>query len=203
MATVINTVKVWFVFERFSIMRVSKAKAAANQERILAQAARLFRERGLDGIGVDELTRAAGMTHGSLYSRFGSKEELAAEAIGHAFASTAAKWDDVKSLKKYTDTYLSAAHRDGPGEGCTISALGCEIPRQGKSMKQRFTSGVRQSMARIVRLLNTGNERRREDNAIVIMTTMLGAVVLARAVDDEALSERILKIARAQVALIE
>jgi TetR/AcrR family transcriptional regulator, transcriptional repressor for nem operon len=181
-------------------MRVSKTVAAANRERILSQAARLFRERGLDGIGVDALTRAAGLTHGSLYSRFGSKEALAAEAIGHAFASTAGKWDGVESLKKYTDAYLSALHRDGPGEGCTISALGCEIPRQGKSVKHRFTQGVRQSIARITGLIAGASERRREDEAIAVMATMLGTLVLARAVDDAKLSDRILKVGRAQLS---
>jgi TetR/AcrR family transcriptional regulator, transcriptional repressor for nem operon len=181
-------------------MRVSKAVAAANHERILSEAARLFRERGLDGIGVDALTRAAGLTHGSLYSRFGSKEKLAAEAISHAFGCTAAKWDGVRSLKKYTDAYLSAAHRDSPGDGCTISALGCEIPRQGKSVKHRFTEGVRKSMARIAGLIAAGGERRREEGAIAVMATMIGALVLARAVDDAKLSDRILKVGREQVS---
>jgi TetR/AcrR family transcriptional repressor of nem operon len=180
-------------------MRVSKTVAAANHERILSEASRLFREHGLDGIGVDALTRAAGLTHGSLYSRFGSKETLAAEAISHAFAGTAAKWDGVESLKKYTDTYLSASHRDIPGDGCTISALACEIPRQGKSVKHRFTEGVRQSIARIARLIASGSERRRDDDAIALLATMLGTLVLARAVDDVKLSDRILKVGRAQV----
>jgi TetR/AcrR family transcriptional repressor of nem operon len=180
-------------------MRVSKTVAAANHERILSEAARLFRERGLGGIGVDALTRAAGLTHGSLYSRFGSKETLAAEAISHAFAGTAAKWDGVESLKKYTDAYLSALHRDSPGDGCTISALGCEIPRQAKSVRHRFTEGVRQSIARIAGLMAAGSERRREDDAIAVLATILGALVLARAVDDAKLSDRILKVGRTQV----
>ena len=65
-------------------MRVSKEKAAENRERILTEAARLFREHGLSGVGVDALTDAAGLTHGSLYSQFGSKDRLAAEALSHA-----------------------------------------------------------------------------------------------------------------------
>ena len=72
-------------------MRVSKEKAAANRERILSEAARLFRERGLAGVGVDALADAAGLTHGSLYSQFGSKERLAAEALGHALATSSAR----------------------------------------------------------------------------------------------------------------
>src|ERR1700761_7311989 len=103
-------------------MRVSKAEAAANHERILTEAARLFREQGLN-VGVDALTQAAGLTHGSLYSRFGSKEALAAEAVTHAFARTAEKWGGIASVSKYADAYLSVDHRDFRGDGCTVSAL--------------------------------------------------------------------------------
>src|ERR1700722_11842515 len=73
------------------VMRVSKEKAAENRERILTEAARLFRERGLSGVGVDALTDAAGLTHGSLYSQFGSKDRLAAEALSHALDSSWAR----------------------------------------------------------------------------------------------------------------
>src|ERR1700679_1305255 len=107
-------------------MKISKEKGAENRELILTQAARLFRERGVKGVGVDALTRAAGLTHGSLYSRFGSKEALVAEAVTHAFARTAEKWGGVESLAKYADAYLSVDHRDSRGDGCTVSALGSE-----------------------------------------------------------------------------
>jgi TetR/AcrR family transcriptional regulator, transcriptional repressor for nem operon len=181
-------------------MKVSKAEAAANHERSLSGAARLFRERGLSGIGVDALTQAAGLTHGSLYSRFGSKELLAAEAVSHAFASTAKKWGGVESLARYADAYLSADHRDNPGEGCTISALGCEMPRQTKAVRRSFTEGVRRSMTRLAGLVTPGRQARREDEALAFMAMLLGTLVLARAVDDEALSDRILKAGRAQIA---
>ena len=85
MAIAINNVKVRFrAAEKVEVMRVSKEKAGENRERILTEAARLFREHGLSGIGVDALTDAAGLTHGSLYSQFGSKERLAAAALSHA-----------------------------------------------------------------------------------------------------------------------
>src|ERR1044071_1105855 len=108
-------------------MRVSKEKAAENRARILAEAARLFRERGLSGVGVDALTEAAGLTHGSLYSQFGSKERLAAEAIEHALARSALARLPVGSgpdtLSTIIARYLSPAHRDAPGKGCTFAAL--------------------------------------------------------------------------------
>jgi TetR/AcrR family transcriptional regulator, transcriptional repressor for nem operon len=183
-------------------MKVSKAEAASNHERILTEAARLFREQGLN-VGVDALTRAAGLTHGSLYSRFGSKESLVAQAVTHAFARTAEKWGGVASLSKYADAYLSVNHRDSRGDGCTASALGSEMPRQGKAVRQSFTAGVRRSMARLAALMPSRVERRREDEALAFMATLLGTIVLARAVDDEELSERILKVGRSRATRVD
>jgi TetR/AcrR family transcriptional regulator, transcriptional repressor for nem operon len=188
----------WFCLE-ISRMRVSKEEGAANHARIVSEAARLFRERGL-GVGVDALTQAAGLTHGSLYSRFGSKEALAAEAVAHAFACTAEKWDGVESLAKYADAYLSVHHRDNPGHGCTISALGSEMPRQGKTVRRHFTEGIRRSMARLARLTSSNRERQRQDEALAYMATLLGTLVLARAVDDPKFSDQILKAGRAHLA---
>src|SRR5690349_714182 len=115
-------------------MRVSKEKAAENRTRILTEAARLFRERGLSGVGVDALTEAAGLTYGSLYSQFGSKERLAAEALAHALASSPAhrvSESEESALARFVSRYLSARHRDAPGHGCALAALGGEVPRQG------------------------------------------------------------------------
>ena len=183
-------------------MKVSKAESAANHERILSAAARLFREQGLH-VGVDALTHAAGLTHGSLYSRFGSKDALMAEAVAHAFARTAEKGGDVPSLSKYADAYLSMDHRDGRGDGCTVSALGSEMPRQGKAVRHSFTAGVRKSMARLASLMPSRTERRREDEALVFMATLLGTMVLARAVDDDEFSTRILKLGKARATKID
>jgi TetR/AcrR family transcriptional repressor of nem operon len=177
-------------------MRVSKEKTAENRERILAEAARLFRERGLSGVGVDALAEAAGLTHGSLYSQFGSKERLAAEALDHALAGSAAKTGRATSLADYAGTYLSAEHRDGPGRGCAIAALGGEIARQPAPVRHNFTEGLRRMVGRIAALMPG---RDREDAALAAAATLVGALVLARAVDDPALSARILAAGRARV----
>ena len=95
-----------------TVMRVSKERAAENRERIVTAAARLFRERGLSGVGVDALTQAAGLTHGSLYSQFGSKERLAAEALSHALAKTARRLGKARTLDEYVSRYLTPEHRD-------------------------------------------------------------------------------------------
>ena len=107
-------------------MRITKEKAAENRERILTEAARLFRERGVSAVGMDALAEAVGMTHGSLYSQFDSKEHLAAEALGRAFDASAAKYGGVETVSAYVERYLSPRHRDTPGNGCAIATLGCE-----------------------------------------------------------------------------
>ncbi len=178
-------------------MRVSREKAAQNRERILAEAARLFREHGLSGVGVDALTDAAGLTHGSLYSQFGSKERLAAEAIGHALSTSAERMNDASTLDDYIARYLSSDHRERRGDGCVMAALAGEMPRQGAAIRHRFTDVVRAATKRIAGLVP--NRRTSDDEALVIVATMVGALTLARAVDDPDLSDRILAAARISV----
>src|SRR6202171_1161848 len=106
---------------RTRAMRVTKEKAAENRERILTEAARLFRERGVSAVGMDALAAAAGMTHGRLYRQFDSKEHLAADALGLAFEASAIKYGEVETLSAYVERYLSPPHRDTPGSGCAIA----------------------------------------------------------------------------------
>jgi len=123
-------------------MRVSKEKAAENRERILNAASRLIRERGISGAGVDALTEAAGMTHGSLYSQFGSKERLVEEALGYAIAASGKTTAGAPTLDRYISGYLASEHRDQPGQGCPMAALVCEMPRQGPGVRGTFTAGL-------------------------------------------------------------
>lgn len=179
-------------------MRVSKERAAENRERIVSAAAKLFRERGLLGAGVDALTEAAGLTHGSLYSHFGSKERLAAEALSHALSSSAARMGSARTLEDYVSRYLSEAHRDRPGDGCVMAALAGEISRQGPAIRHCFTDAVRDAMNRVASL--EPGERRSDDDALAVIATLVGALTLARAVDDPELSARLLEAARKRIA---
>ena len=142
------------------------------------------------------LAEAAGMTHGSLYSQFDSKEHLATEALSRAFDASAAKYDEVQTLSAYAERYLSPRHRDTPGSGCAIAALGCEVPRQGNAMRQTFTEGLRRLMERLTRLLGPKARRKCENEALAIAATLVGGMILARAVDDRQLSDRILAACR-------
>jgi TetR/AcrR family transcriptional repressor of nem operon len=175
-------------------MRVSKEQAAENRERILKAASRLMRERGISGVGVDALTEAAGMTHGSLYSQFGSKERLVEEAVGHAIATKEQEVPETFALSDYVSEYLSAAHRDMPGSGCPFAALSCEMPRQSRGVRERFTAGVRGMIGLLRGRMDTGlSKRQRDDKALATVASLVGALVLARAVNDPNLSDDILR----------
>jgi TetR/AcrR family transcriptional repressor of nem operon len=184
-AIAINNVKARFrAAGKVGAMRVSKEKAAENRERILTEAARLFREHGLSGVGVDALTEAAGLTHGSLYSQFGSKERLAAEALSHAQSESSARMSNAGTLDDYITRYLSADHRERRGDGGAI--------------RRNFTDAVRAASKQIASLLS--GRRKSQDEALAIVATMVGALTLARGVDDPELSDRILAAARTRLA---
>lgn len=178
-------------------MRVSKEQAAENRERILEAASRLIRERGISGAGVDALTEAAGMTHGSLYSQFGSKERLVEEAFERAITANAQNMVEVSTLGGYVSAYLSAEHRDALGLGCAMAALGSEMPRQSKGVRERFTAGVRAAIGQLTARMGSGlKQRQREDKALATIASLVGALVLARAVNDPKLSDDILRATR-------
>jgi TetR/AcrR family transcriptional repressor of nem operon len=178
-------------------MRVSKEKAAENRERILKAASRLLRERGISGVGVDALTEAAGMTHGSLYSQFGSRERLVEEAITDVIDVKGRELGEVSSVGDYVAGYLSAEHRDAPGSGCLVAALCSEIPRQGRGVRERFTAGLKGMAAWLSCHMNPGIEQRqRDEEALAALASLVGALVLARAVSDPDLSDEILRSTR-------
>ena len=181
-------------------MRVSKQTAADNRRRILDAASRLFLERGIDGAGVDAVTEAAGLTHGAFYSQFGSKEAVVLETLRRVLDESRELWardasDDDKrgALERITDRYLSPRHRDSPGAGCAVAALGSDLPRQPKRVRRLFTERLEESLDVVARLVPARTASRRYDVAIQHFSAMIGGLILARAVDDEALSRRILR----------
>jgi len=181
-------------------MRVSKEQAAQNRERILTSAARLFREHGIAATGVDSITEDAGLTHGGLYSQFGSKEAIAAEAIGFALARGKRVWQRAlernpgrRALPAIVDGYLSPAHRDAPGNGCVVAALATDIARQPRRVRQAFTREIKDDLEFLSRLMPNGDNSSSYEDAIVAFASMAGALILARAVSDDELSNLILK----------
>ncbi|MDQ4147362.1 MAG: TetR/AcrR family transcriptional regulator [Pseudomonadota bacterium] len=187
-------------------MKVSRAEAAQNRERIIEVAARLFRERGFDGIGVAELMNFAGLTHGGFYGHFASKEDLMAQACARALEGSLDALHQVaergggNALSAVASAYLSPAHRDRPGEGCALAALGAEAARHGSPVRGAFTQGVRSLADRLTRLVPGKSKRAKRERALAIFASMVGALVLARAVDDAELSEEVLQSVLASIA---
>ncbi len=185
-------------------MRVSREQMAENRERILDTAATLFRERGFDGVGVADVMKAVGLTHGGFYGHFSSKDDLAAQALGRAFvhsrqwAAEAREAEPEAPLRAIADRYLSPSHRDDPGHGCPVAALGCDVARQGAASRLAATEGVRAAIAGMSAIARGATTEERRTNAIAGYATLVGALVLSRMVDDEALSDEILTAARAE-----
>jgi TetR/AcrR family transcriptional regulator, transcriptional repressor for nem operon len=179
-------------------MKVTREQAAENRERIIRNAARLFREKGFDGIGVAELMKSAGLTHGGFYGHFASKSDLAAKACEAALAKSEAKWAALaetpgpEALKEIVESYLSETHRDQPGSGCMLPALAPDACRQDPAVKHALTDGLKALVAILETTVCEGSEETRRKTALAAMAQMVGAVVLSRMVDDEALSKDIL-----------
>jgi TetR/AcrR family transcriptional repressor of nem operon len=178
-------------------MKVSREQATQNRERVLDAAAALFRQHGYDGIGVADLMKQAGLTHGGFYGQFESKDELVVQACARSFAASHKRWlHDIETspdaLGAIVTRYLSTRHRDEPGQGCTLTTLAVDAPRRGRALQRAFTDGLRPYIDMLGRLLPGRRAEIRRERALVAMATLVGAIVLARAVDDRALSEEIL-----------
>lgn len=177
----------------------SRAEKAKTHERIVRIASKRFREKGLAGFGIAELMKEAGLTVGGFYKHFDSREELVAEAVSSAFGGWKRRVDTAKaggssvSLAKLIDNYLNDAHRDHPGTGCAFSALAAEIGRSDKRTRALTTEQVRNDIQLIESLIPDKDPHAARSQAILTFSALVGAMSLARAASDEALSREILK----------
>jgi TetR/AcrR family transcriptional regulator, transcriptional repressor for nem operon len=182
-------------------MRYPAAETAAKHARILEKASRLFRERGFSDVSVAEIMQATGLTHGPFYNHFTSKEGLMVEAVQHAseegLAALEATPHSEKGRREFVSRYLSAEHRDCPEEGCLIAALASEIARE-PAVQSAMTTHVKAMIAKMASHFPWKKGRSARGEAIRAMSCSLGALILARAIDDEDLSEEILKEAARQ-----
>ncbi|WP_308720800.1 TetR/AcrR family transcriptional regulator [Komagataeibacter xylinus] len=184
-------------------MRYPAEETAAKHQRLLNAASELFRQRGINDVSVSEVMKAAGMTHGAFPSHFGSKDELASAAIREAMDQADATLsralaDPVTAKETFLQNYLSRAHRDGAGNGCPMAALAVEIGRRepDKPALSRHLGKVIERIARGFRWSGGGDRR---EKAILTTAAMVGAVILARSVDDGELSDEILAATRRQL----
>lgn len=185
-------------------MPLSKEHKAATRERILSQAAALFRRDGVDGVSVPALMKEAGLTHGGFYAHFASKDALVAEAVERSLQTTVdhlisaareAKPDPQSRIASVIDEYVSREHRDHPESGCAVAALGSEVSRGDAVVQRAMSGGARRSAERLSETLGLGEEA--SDEVIALYAGMIGAMVMARACrDDRDLSDRVLAVCR-------
>ena len=177
-------------------MKVSREQMAENRQRILEVASRLFREKGFEAVGVAEVMKALGLTHGGFYGHFSSKDDLIVQALAHALGE---RNGATLPLREYMDEYLSPRHRDNRAGGCPISGLAADTLRQTPEARSAVTDGVRGQIDWMFEKLTGSDESDRRRQAIASWAAMVGAVVLARATTDPVLSDEILKETRAWI----
>ena len=184
-------------------MRYPPEETAAKHRRILEEAGRLFRERGFAGVSVGEIMKATGLTHGPFYNHFASKEALMAEALSDLSSRTQADFDRIlaeQGIAAYLDLYLSRRHVDSAGAGCLMTALAADSAKE-PATRGPFTAHVKGVIDRLMRAL-PGKRRAEADAraaAMLAQAAMVGAVTLARAVDDPVLGDEILAATRQQL----
>ncbi len=183
----------------------SKADKAESHERIVKIAAAKFREVGLDGISVADLMKEAGLTHGGFYRHFDSRDDLVAEAVESALAQGARRLNRIAEQhggdQAYTaviDAYLNRNHVDCLDSGCALVALAADVVRTGRRTRTAYTRQAQNYLAMFESLIKTGGPQARR-RAVTVLSALIGALALARAVDDEALTTEILESVAAEM----
>ena len=184
-------------------MRVSREDAARTRQTILRTAGRLFRRRGFDGVGVAEIMAEGGLSHGGFYRHFASKDALAVEAADRVASRTVEDWQEVRdkaqgdALTVLLDRYLTPSHRDTPDAGCLFAALGADVGRSDDAaLHAAVAGGVRQIADLLADLGPEDDDAARREAALGRLSTLVGALILARATRGDALSDEILSAAR-------
>jgi len=180
-------------------MRKPSEHKAATRQRIIEVAGRLFRQHGIDGVGVDAIMHAAGLTHGGFYGHFASKEALAAEVTAASLARAAARWERISdeepaeaALARIVGGYLDLAHVDAVEQGCVLTTLGPEVARRPEQ-RSAITASVDRMAAVLARVAPEGGR----DHALAALSAMVGAVVLARLADQPEAAAEILHAVKA------
>lgn len=187
-------------------MRKSRQEAAQTRERIVKTAAEEFRQNGIASTGLAEVMTAAGLTHGGFYKHFASKDALVTEAEQSAcdtmyevVAAIIAKTPGRKGIEAVVATYLSTAHRDQPRNGCPFVALGSELARADEATRAVSTAGFQRMVELLTPLYGDQKSSVAKKRAMSAAATMIGAVTMARVVNDESLSEAILRSAFTEI----
>ncbi|WP_069265991.1 TetR/AcrR family transcriptional regulator [Paraburkholderia nodosa] len=190
------------IMQKPSSNRKPASRKEITHERIVEVAARAIRRSGYDGTGVADIMKEAGLTHGGFYAHFPSREVLLAEAADRAGAEAVALSEQIaasvpqeQALPSMVRAYLSKEHRDAIETGCPVSALGSEMPRQAPVVRRAATRRIKEMIDVVARQLPDWGQPGAHEQALLTVATMVGTMVLARAVDDPKLSDSLLEAA--------
>ncbi|AND89263.1 MULTISPECIES: TetR/AcrR family transcriptional regulator [Bradyrhizobium] len=184
-------------------MRYSREHKQETHDRIVKKASVRLREKGAHGIGVADLMKEAGLTHGGFYAHFDSREALVIEAFAYAMDRSMEHWRKIsgevspeKRLALIAETYLSALHRDNPGHGCSIPALGAEIARESPKTRKAFAGKLDEMIEMMTDYIPSLPRKAARKQAIATLATMAGTMLLARIAGSSELSDEVLKAGR-------
>jgi len=182
----------------------------ATHERIVDAAARAIRRSGYNGTGVADIMRDAGLTHGGFYAHFGSREAMLAEAADRAGSESVALMERIaaavppeQALPAMLKAYLSKAHVESVENGCVTAALGSEMPRQAPAVRRVATRRIKEMIDLVARQSPDWGQPGAHERALATVATMVGTLVLARAVDDPKLSDALRKAALKHLGLTQ
>src|SRR3954465_14151121 len=181
-------------------MRYPPTHKLQTRRRILEAATRVFRERGVAEAGVDEVMRTAGLTHGGFYAHFRDKEQLLAEASAEAFGAAVPNLDRIAAApsasaraRMLIDSYLSVRHRDNRGAGCFVVAVGADMARVKGGLRTSYAREFASHLERLAAALRLHPDpRKNRERVTLLMSSLVGALLFARAIDDPAQSDAIL-----------
>jgi len=186
-------------------MGYSKASKANTHARLVEAAASRFKERGVDGISLADLMKDLKLTHGGFYKHFGSREELVTEALELAMKQSVEVMrkhglgQDKPDLQRFVDFYLDETHRDGRADGCAVAALAGDAPRKSAGVQTQFREHIEGNLKVLSEVLQPGSPQEARGSAILVLCSLYGALMTARAVGDSPLSREILRTVRKRV----
>jgi TetR/AcrR family transcriptional regulator, transcriptional repressor for nem operon len=184
-------------------MRYSKKHKFQTHARIVKRAAVKLREKGAHGIGVADLMKEAGLTHGGFYAHFDSREALVIEAFSHAMDRSTEHWrkqsegvPSDKRLSTIVNSYLTPLHRDNPGQGCAVPTLAAEISRESAKTRRAFAGRMERMIEMLAKQFHGMPPKAARKQATAALATMMGSLVMARIAGSGELSDDILKSGR-------
>jgi len=186
----------------------SQEDKARSHERIVKRAAARFRECGIDGIGLAELMKEVGLSHGGFYRHFSSRDELVAEAVEHALADSGQRVADIArpdrplTLGILIDAYLSTAHRDHLAASCAVATMAADVARAGDRARAAYSKQVEVYLGLLTDLASGPNKKIKRARAITALAALVGAVSMARAVKEEKFSREILASAAQELIVM-